>query len=146
MVAGSSPQEVPKPTIIRDWDNTGRRVLHLLLCSSPGVCSWPQLHTEHWAGTTTFGVVWLLFQSLHLLPTRAPLLRAVCGLTFSNIKEFLRNRGVKIVRLREEHFRGCACECAHWDGSVRGCMHGLTWQQRSKPHQPRTTWRIRSED
>jgi len=63
MAAGSSAQEVPKLTVMRDWDNTGRCVLHSLLCSSPGVCSQPHLHTGHGAGTTTFGAVWLLLRS-----------------------------------------------------------------------------------
>lgn len=141
MAAGSSAQEVPKPTIIRDWDNTGRCVLHLLLYSSPGVCSWPQLHTGHGAGTTAAGAVWLLLWPYISLTDRwAPLPRAVCGLTFWNIKDFLRNREVKIVQLREKHLRGMPVS-VHVGMGLCMCAHmGLKWKQRSKPPWPHTTW------
>lgn len=108
MAAGSLAQEVPNPTTIRDWDNTGRRVLHLLLCSSPGVCSWPSCTQG-----TELGPPWCCYCLTSLTARWALLPRALCGLTSWNIKDFLRNSGGENSTDEGKALKGFCCECAH---------------------------------
>lgn len=87
-----------------------------------------------WYGLTSLTARW------------APLLRAVCGLTFWNIKDFLRNREVEIVQLREKFLRGMPVSVHTGIGLCMCACMGLKGKQRSKPPWPHTGWCIWSEN